>query len=190
MLNLDQDEKVILEVRKHWYVFVWTFLGLVMGLFLPIAVFITGYALVPLEFKEYFLLAQPYVVFIYFIYALGIWASFAMTWTNFYLDVWYVTEKRIIDIDQKRIFNREISNLRFDKIQDISIEVKGVIATFLNFGDIRVQTAGEDSSEFFMKNASNPERVRKIIFNQHNKESERPVEVKIEEENKEKNLVA
>ena len=125
-----------------------------------------------------------HAVFIYSVWLLASWVCFAIQWTNFSLDVWYVTQRRIIDVEQKGIFHREISNLRFDKIQDISIEVTGFIATMLNFGDIHVQTAAEDSSDFFMHNARNPERVRKIIFSQHNVESERTRHVKIEKETK------
>jgi uncharacterized membrane protein YdbT with pleckstrin-like domain len=102
-----------------------------------------------------------------------LWLSFFINWTKYYLDVWYVTEKRIIAVDQRGIFNRGISNLRFDKIQDVTIDVKGFIATLLNYGNVKVQTAGEDNYEFSMSVVSNPENVRKVIFNQHNEIGDR-----------------
>jgi hypothetical protein len=50
----------------------------------------------------------------------------------------------------------------------VSIEVKGFIATFLDYGDIKVQTASENSQDFFMGSVSKPEEVKRIIFAQHN----------------------
>lgn len=153
-----------------------------LGILLPIVLYVALFVFVSDATQEIIRTYQAHAVFVYAVWLLALWGFFAIQWTNFYLDVWYVTQKRIIDVEQKGIFHREISNLRFDKIQDISIEVTGFIATMLNFGDIHVQTAAEDSSDFFMKDARNPERVRKIIFSQHNVESERTRHVKIEKE--------
>lgn len=94
-------------------------------------------------------------------------------WTKYYLDVWYVTEKRIIIVDQRKLFDRQMSNIRFDRMQDVSLNVQGVIATFLDFGNIKVQTASEDNTEFIMNTVRHPEEVRRIIFSQHNKISEK-----------------
>ncbi len=173
MLNLETEEKIILEVRKHWIVFLGNVLGFFLSVCFPVVLYFLAENFLPSNFLKIFLEYKDLLVFVYSIWLLFIWIFFFMQWTNYYLDVWYVTEKRIIDVDQKGIFHREISNLRFDKIQDISIEVKGFIATMLNFGDIEVQTAAEDSSEFKMRNANNPEMVRKVVFSQHNTESER-----------------
>jgi uncharacterized membrane protein YdbT with pleckstrin-like domain len=80
-----------------------------------------------------------------------------------------VTEKRIIIVDQMHVFNREVSNIRFDKIQDITVNVRGFISTLLDFGDIRVQTAGEDNRDFSIRTIRHPGEVRRIIFNIQNK---------------------
>lgn len=180
MLNLDTEEKIILEVRKHWFVFLWNILGLLVSVFAPAVLYFLALIFTPPDIQSIVSKYTSLILFIYAIWLLIVWIAFFIQWTNYYLDVWYVTEKRIIDVNQKGIFHREISNLRFDKIQDISIEVKGLIATMLNFGDIEVQTAAEDSSEFTMRNARNPEGVRRVIFSQHNMEAERPRQVTIE----------
>ncbi len=185
MLNLESGESIILEVRKHWFVFLWNTLGLFVGVAVPILVYFILLKFGPVDIVSIILKYKTeygsLVMFFYYLWILGLWIIFFVQWTNYYLDVWYVTQKRIIDVNQKSIFHREVSNLRFDKIQDISIEVNGFIATMLNFGDIKVQTAAEDSSEFLIRNARNPERVRRIIFGQHNTEAEKPMQVTIEE---------
>lgn len=183
-LNLDPGEKIILEVRKHWFVFLPATLALVFGTIIPPVLYLVwNSSLVPEQIHFSLAGSKFYLaLFIYSVWVLGLWVSFFLQWTNYYLDVWYVTDKRIIDIDQKRIFHREVSNLRFDKIQDVSVEVRGVIATFLNYGDIHVQTASEDSKEFFIKDAADPENAKKVIFSQHHRVSERHQQVRIVKE--------
>lgn len=172
-LNLEEGEGVILEVRKHWIVFAG---------YGAILVFIALMPLVALSFFEFFGLASFqvslssgfYVLFSFFyiLWVLTLWIFFFLDWTKYYLDVWYVTEKRIIIVDQQGLFDRRISNVRFDKVQDVSLDVDGVIATFLDFGDIVVQTASEDNTKFTMTTVRHPEEVRRIIFSQHNTNSE------------------
>lgn len=172
-LNLDPGETILLEVRRHWIVFLSRAIGLLVGGFLPLMAggFLLG--MFPAEMAGFFASYGSVVLFFYSLWLLLLWMLFFIQWTNYYLDVWYVTEKRIIDVDQKGLFHREVANLRFDKIQDITVEVRGVLQTFLNFGDLRVQTAAEDSTGFFMRNASSPEEVRRVIFSRHNREAEK-----------------
>jgi hypothetical protein len=182
MLHLDPDESIILEVRKHWLVFFSQAFFHLLAAFLPFFFYEGVIYLIP-QVGEVGSEYKPLVAFFYFLWLGVLWASFFMQWTNYFLDVWYITEKRIIDVEQKRPFHREMSSIRFDKIQDITIEVEGVIATFLNYGDIRVQTASENSKDFFMYTAANPERVRQMVFSQHNKQSERTQPVRIVDKN-------
>lgn len=172
MLYLDPEEHVILEVRKHWFVFFsqafFYFVSAIAPLFLYASISRLIPAMVP-----YVSRISGLPLFLYFLWLLLVWISFFVQWTKYYLQVWYVTEKRIIDVDQKGLFSRTVSNLRFDKIQDITVEVRGFVSTLLNIGDIKVQTAAEDSGDFFMHMASRPDKVRSFIFSQHNTASEK-----------------
>lgn len=164
MLNLDPNETIVLEVHRHWYVLM-PRMCLVFFLAIAPAIFSSVLsATTPVHISELLFSSST---FIYMLWLLLLWISFFITWTNYYLDVWFVTEKRIISIDQVSIFHRRISNLRFDKIQDVSIEMKGVMQTMLKFGDIHIRTAGDASENFFFKNAENPDDVRRIIFEHH-----------------------
>lgn len=170
-LHLDSDEQIMLEVRKHWIVFFEQAASLLFSAFLPFIVYTFLKMFLPQI--ENISIALPgtgsaLLLFFYSLWLLFLWVTFFVSWTKYYLDVWYVTGKRIIAIDQRNIFDRGISNLRFDKIQDVTIEVKGFLPTLLNFGNIKVQTAGEDNYDFMMSTVRNPEKVRKVIFSQHN----------------------
>lgn len=168
ILHLEPEEKLILEIRRHWIVYV----GHIVAFFV--------YALVPVVLYMYSVSRLPEVAkiitgynfhilfFGYIIFLLLLWIGFFFSWTKFFLDVWYVTDSRIIAIEQKTIFHRVVSNLRFDRVQDITVEVNGLLATFLNYGNIRVQTASESESDFFMATVKDPENLKRVIFAQHN----------------------
>ena len=168
-LHLDSDEHVILEVRKHWIVFASNAVGLLFAGFFPFILFTAIKIFVP-NLLSISLSGNDSALFLFFysLWLLSIWLSFFVDWTKYYLDVWYVTEKRIIIVDQRHMFNRQISNIRFDKIQDITVDVSGFISTLLGFGNIKIQTASEDNTEFTMNTVRRPEEVRNIIFSKHN----------------------
>lgn len=173
-LHLDPDEHVVLEVRKHWIVFVGQAVGLLFTGFLPFVVLTALEIFVP----QILTIDIPgnsgaLFLFLYSLWLLAIWISFFVNWTKYYLDVWYVTEKRIIIIDQRKIFNREVSNIRFDKVQDVTVVVNGFLSTLLGFGNVKVQTASEDSTDFYMTTVRHPQQVRKVIFGKHNEIGDR-----------------
>ena len=167
-LHLDADENVIFEVRKHWIVFAGAVVAFCFGILFPIVIYFVALYMFP-QIAPY--LSGNYFrvfLFVYVLWFLFCWIAFFLRWTKYFLDVWYVTGKRIIGIEQERIFYRAISNLRFDKIQDVTVEVNGFLATALNYGDIRVQTASENERDFFISTVKNPEEVKRTIFGQHN----------------------
>lgn len=173
-LGLDPGETIVLEVRRHWFVFLWNIILAIFFAVLPPIIFAIAVAALPIPEELAAFIGNYFSVllFAYSIWLLFVWLVLFIQWTNYYLDVWHITQKRIIHVNQKGIFHREVSNLRFDKIQDISIEVRGFLQTFFNYGNLQVQTAAEDSSSFYMQHASKPEEVRRIIFSRHNVESE------------------
>ncbi len=171
ILHLDSDEHVILEIRKHWIVFVGFAISLLLLAVLPCLLFVLAEIFLPKFLSAFSSLENLPAIFLFFysLWLLFLWISFFIQWTKYHLDVWYVTEKRIIDINQRRIFDREISNLPFDKIQDVTVDIHGLIPTMLNFGNVEVETASkEDEGDFVMRTVSNPDRIRQVIFDRHN----------------------
>ena len=75
-----------------------------------------------------------------------VWVLFFIKWTDYYLDVFILTDRRVIYITQKGLFSRRIATSRLDRVQDVSAEVTGMMPTFLNYGDVHVQTAGEEKN--------------------------------------------
>lgn len=61
--------------------------------------------------------------------------------------VWYwnafiITNFRVVDIDQRGLFSRTVSEATYDKIQDVSYHINGIVGTLLRLGTLVIQTAG------------------------------------------------
>ena len=81
----------------------------------------------------------------------------------YFLDRWTVTEKHIIDMEQKSLFSRSISKQEIDRIQDVTAEIKGFFPTLFNYGDVFIQSAGEQERFIFSK-VADPYRVVDVIM--------------------------
>ena len=178
MIDLDLNENIILKVRRHKLALILESLFLIIFVALPPAIYylvvVLGY-LVQAGDNSFFIF-----LFTYSIILLLSWVTFFKIWTDYYLDVLIVTNKRLIDIEQKGFFKRDIATLRLDKIQDIRVKISGILATFLDFGEIQIQTAGE-SEEFVMRYVPKPNEVKAIIYDLYSKIAEAPQSVKVVE---------
>lgn len=175
MLKLDENEKLIAVFRKHIFYFITEILGIVLIAVLPLFIF---------PFLKMFLafdsMQSGYFFFlIYFMFLTILWNVVFILWTDYYLDMWILTDKRLIDVEQKGLFSREVSSLRLENIQDLKLEVSGFISTFVGMGSVHVQTAASEK-EFIIHNAKNPEEVKKLILAMHNKQMEEVKTVRIE----------
>ena len=173
MIPLSSGEKIIFVARKHWFVLFLSGFSLALCAILPFLFFaVVDFSSISLniEMKDG---SSPaaFGFFLYTIWLLFLWIGFFIHWTDFYLDAWYITNQRIIAVDQKGFFNREVSSIHLDRVQDVTTETVGLIPTLLNFGDLKVQTAGQDSSNFILTAARAPRQAKDIIVQEHNKVS-------------------
>lgn len=140
MLKLHGQESVILVIRKHWFVLARTIVLFFALLLIP-PFALTVLPLITQGFDQ--AVIEPIANFLLSLYIMVLLIVLFLLWLDYYLDMWIITSERIVDIEQRGLFNREISEIPLAHVQDVTIEVKGIIETFLKFGTIRIQTAGE-----------------------------------------------
>jgi hypothetical protein len=157
------EEHVIAVIRHHWWVYVRDTIGLVVLFLIPffflpfVSAFITTGAGIDVP--------DGLVLFFGSLWALFLWNMFFARWTDQYFDIWIITNFRIIDIDQKGFFHRDISTLlTLEKIEDVTTRMVGIIGSILNFGKLRVQTAAAQR-EFFIDDIPNPRHAEQVIRN-------------------------
>jgi len=127
------------------------------------AVFFLGIYIYPLIFPN--MRDSGYDILFFFIqntFFLAFWVYCYLIWVDYYLDIWIITTERIINIEQKGLFVRRVSTAEYEKIQDITVEVTGFLQTMINFGNVRIQTAGELENIIFRK-VSNPYEVKNLL---------------------------
>lgn len=69
----------------------------------------------------------------------------------------------MIETKQLGFFRYSASEFQKDKIQDVSVKMTGILASFLNFGDLEIQTAG-NQNKFNFTNLPDPEKIKQIIL--------------------------
>lgn len=102
--------------------------------------------------------------FVILIILLLIFYTGFLTWVHYYLDVYIVTNQRVLTIDQVDFFNREVSEADIGNVQDVEVIVNGFFATVFNFGDVRIQTAGADSRTLFFNDIPYPYKAKDLIL--------------------------
>lgn len=155
-----QDERIFVVSRRHIIAFIpFLFLILVLILLPFVLLGILGatgtFAELTASFWNIIILASSaYLIFVGILFIVG--------WISYYYDFQIVSDRRLVDIDQHRLFAREINELAFEMIQDVNVSIKGFLATYFDFGDIVIQTAGE-THYFTLGKVPMPHRVVKII---------------------------
>ncbi len=97
------------------------------------------------------------------VYLLFIWLLFFFSIIDYILDIWIITDKRIIDVQQNGFFSRVISEQMVVKIQDITSDTHGFWPTVWKYGNLTVQTAAEQN-KFYFEEISDPEEVRDLLI--------------------------
>lgn len=161
-IQLDDDEHILLQVRKHWFVLATHVCTIVCAAFVPLLFFACiSYTNI---FSHLTALNTPLLTSLYTAWLILLWMALFSIWTNYYLDIWIVTNKRLIAVDQHNFFSRTMSSFRLERMQDISVSVHGIIATFLDYGTLEIQTAGTED-RFKVTGIPSPGDIKALIVN-------------------------
>jgi uncharacterized membrane protein YdbT with pleckstrin-like domain len=114
-------------------------------------------------------------------YVLVTLTFFYTQFVNFFLDFWVVTNDRIIDVEQKNLFARTISELGLVNIQDVTTEVHGFFATLFDYGDVIIKTASDNQNIIF-ENVPHPNKIRVALIDFSDREKQHFAKIRPEAE--------
>lgn len=157
----DLQENTVLTFRRHPITLIPLLMTSIVLFALPPGAYFLFQTFRPELFAE-----QPaFVVFLLIASAffLGGWLYTFQSFIDYWLDVFILTDKRILDIEQKGLFNRTVSELRLYRTQDVTAEVKGVLNSIFDYGSVYIQTAGE-TERFHFQDIPHPNNVAKMIL--------------------------
>ena len=117
------------------------------------------------------------VIVIYWVMWFSAWSNFIVSillmiasmflyieWLNNELDMYVITNKRIIGIDQVSFLNRVISECSLADVQEVNSKTKWVLANIFDYGSVTIQTAW-NASNFHMSIVPKPMHSARQILN-------------------------
>jgi hypothetical protein len=154
------NEKICLVLREHW---ISLFLKLLFWAFFAVVYLIVDYvdmSYLQSSLDSSFLPLVDVIKIIFLMFlALGLFIIFIL----YYLNMYIVTDERIVNIRQLGLLRHTISELHLEQIQDVTAEIHGLPENIFDYGDVFIQTAGE-TERFVFHNIPGPTRVTKLIL--------------------------
>lgn len=155
-----ESEVVLRIVHRHWFDIATHFFVIILFL----AVLFGSFSVMPVMFPDWLgSEGEQFVTFINSSIILMLWLYAFLVWIDYFFDVWIITNERVVNIEQKGLFVRSVSELKFSRIQDVTSEVSGMLPTILNFGDVKVQTASEEDY-FLFRRVPDPYHIKDVIM--------------------------
>ncbi|MCK4635573.1 MAG: PH domain-containing protein [Candidatus Moranbacteria bacterium] len=163
--NQHENEQVLHVFHRHWFDILKQYFPIIILLIIMLG----GLILNPYIFSNF--TNENSITLFYFtqtLLLLIIWIYSFIIWFDYYLDVWIITNQRVINVEQKGLFSRHVSELRFLQIQDISTNISGFIPTILNYGHVHIQTAAQQSN-FMFRSVPNPYAIKATLISLQHK---------------------
>jgi membrane protein YdbS with pleckstrin-like domain len=152
----EENEDIILLIRRHFatnipWIFV-SFLLILLPLTFPFSISFFPFPLPSMQ------AISLYIAFYYLV----VFGFILINFTLWYFNVGLVTNLHVIDIDLSGILYRQISQAKMEKIEDVTYKQSGFIRSLFNYGDVHVQTAGEEENIEYDR-VPRPAKVAEII---------------------------
>jgi len=165
-IQLELGETVVAQTRRHWFIITMQLLSLFMVAILPVLLYLLVGVLASdyIEIDSVVEESWAQLIFIYVVWLMFVWISVFNVWTDYYLDVLTITNRRIILINQKGFFRRNVASFRLERLQDINVEINGLIPTLLDYGTIHAETAGNSDEEFRGRDLPHPRDIKSKIL--------------------------
>lgn len=141
---IENNDRVLAVVRKHW-------IGIAGMCILAVVAAITAVVLGVFVIPDLKLSSE----------ALRLATAGAIIAGIFMVVIFYVviyvyeqskltlTDRSIVQMVQKGLFNRKTSRLSMSNVEDVNVEQRGLAAHIFNYGTLTVQTAGEEDNFVF-----------------------------------------
>jgi uncharacterized membrane protein YdbT with pleckstrin-like domain len=136
---LRENEKVIMTLHRHWIILVFHFLYFIVLFFSSWAVLAYQGIIVDIIGSALYWggLSLYWIVFLTFI---------LLDWINDELDLFIITDSRVIGIEQISALSRSVTECSLDRVQEVNAHTAGIFQTLFGFGDVHIHTASETSN--------------------------------------------
>ncbi len=155
----DEDEEILLLLRKHFVTNVpWILFGIILIFFPLFLIYLYNYTGL---FSSFIFSFQTTIVLI-FAYYLVVFCYLFVSYITWYYNADLITNKKVVDIHFQDIIYHHVSITKLNLIEDVNYVQSGFFASFFGYGDVFVETAGKTLTFSFMS-VPNPERVVNLV---------------------------
>lgn len=162
--HTDEDENKLCEVSKHPFgivsLYIGTFFGIIAGLGLT-------FIMIPQVVED---TNQAFTVAIILSFVLIVLAIIVLSLATlvYRQSRIIVTDRNITQILQYSLFSRKVSQLNMVNVEDVTSVQNGFMSTMFGFGELNIETAGEQSN-FKFTYCPRPGYYAKVILNAREK---------------------
>lgn len=150
-ITLKPDEKILMVVRQTPIVFA---NSLLIGTLLFLLPFFLLFPLV--SYGKWGIAGFAALILIAIVFA-------GYRLIEWYFNCGIITNMRVIDVDQKGLTERIVSEVPYFKIDDVSYNIKGVKQTMFRYGNVVIAIRGYRSS-VTLRNIASPAMIQELIL--------------------------
>lgn len=134
-----EGEQINFIIKKHWirYAFVLAF-----SFFAALIPFIIVFYYI-LQSDQISSVLIQYLTLGIGIYLLVLMALSFYVFVDYYLDMFIVTDERIVYIRQNGFFNHQFDELNFQDVDEVGVDVKGILRSFFDYGNLIIHSGNE-----------------------------------------------
>ncbi|MBN1259033.1 hypothetical protein JXA05_04730 [Candidatus Peregrinibacteria bacterium] len=147
--HLEEGEKILYSVHKHWVVIFKPVIEIAFfGFLIPWGLYMAGF-----NKPVFFWMAVAWSVMAYF--------RFLYVFVDWYSNTWLITDMAIITIEWRGIFSNMATRVGYEDIEGVAYEIKGFWPTVLRYGDVILKVMS--GNNLFLKSVRAPKRVELAI---------------------------
>jgi len=162
MVVLQPGERIVANVKRHPF----GILSMYAGAGVAVVVVIALAIFLPTQFDQYSDSSSAPIYIGAGIFLVGLLLMLWIATTVYWQNEWVVTTDSITQISQRSLFNRQVSQLSMDNLEDVTVDQNGLLPSMFNFGTLKVETAGE-RSKFTFPYCPNPNECARRILQVH-----------------------
>jgi hypothetical protein len=148
--NLRDGENIKIVLKRHWIVYIMLFIYFLIWIIISITLFvILWFWFLPNIINTVF-----WLFFSLFLY---------IEWLNHELDMYVVTNNRIIWVEQISFLNRTVSECNLWQVQEVNSRTKWFFANMINYWTLSIQTAGNITTMKMDFCPNSMQEARKIL---------------------------
>lgn len=148
-----QGEQIVLLLRRHPITQIkWIVISIVMAVIPIVFSGIPFLSFLPARFEFGAILG-------WYVLILGFSLESFLSW---FFNVCIITDERIVDVDFISLLYHDVASAKLENIEDVTSVTGGTIRAILDFGTVRIQTAGSQT-EFEFEDIPHPAQVTKLL---------------------------